>query len=88
MSIKHDLHSIPEVFSLTDLRSKTSELVKKLDEEDASLLLVNRTAPVGVIVPIRIYREILADLKHVYDELGSINIRDYKLQAIKKKGSE
>jgi len=38
MSIKHDLHSIPEVFSLTDLRSKTSELVKKLDEEDASLL--------------------------------------------------
>jgi len=51
-------------------------------------LLVNRTAPVGVIVPIRIYREILADLKHVYDELGSINIRDYKLQAIKKKGSE
>jgi prevent-host-death family protein len=77
----HQLHSIPEVVSLTDLRSKTSQLVRQLSKENNSLLLVNRTVPVGVILPIDLYQEILADLKHVYDQLGDINLREHKLTA-------
>lgn len=80
MTRRYDLHSIPDVFSLTDLRSKTTELVKQLSVENNSLLLVNRTEPVGVIIPIKTYREILADLKHIYEQLGDVNIREHKIE--------
>lgn len=84
MSKLHQLHSIPEVVSLTDLRSKTTQLVKQLSEKNDTLLLVNRTQPVGVILPMELYREIVADLKHIYDELGDIDIKVYTLKATKK----
>jgi prevent-host-death family protein len=80
MAKRYALHSIPDVFSLTDLRSKTTELVKQLSVENNSLLLVNRTEPVGVIIPIKTYREILADLKHIYEQLGDVNIREHTLE--------
>lgn len=54
---------IPEVVNFTDLRYKTVKLRKKLEEGKEPLLLVNRASEVGVIIPIGMYRQLLARLE-------------------------
>lgn len=61
--MQNSLPFIPEVVSFTDLRYKTVRLRKKLEEGKEPLLLINRANEVGVIIPIRMYRQLLERLE-------------------------
>lgn len=55
--------AIPEVINFTDLRYKTVKLRKKLEEGKEPLLLVNRSNEIGVIIPIKMYRQLSGRLR-------------------------
>lgn len=77
------LPEIPDSISLTELRSKTSWVQRYLAQKGKSLLLISRSRPIGVLLPMSDYRRLRRPQKKTAGgskiQLKTVNIGEIKI---------